>query len=229
MTLCGNGAMVLYYDIAPGFTDDHDDWHTHEHFPERLSIPGFLRASRWVNTSGNPRYLVLYEVADVPVLSGAPYLERLNNPTPWTARMMVHFRGMTRGFCRRVSCSGAGLGHALQSIRYLPAPGRESELRHWLEAQVLPGISGRPGIVSARLLEPAAKPPMTKEQGIRGLDAELPCVLLVTGYSADALSRIAGTELSSAQFERHGASNAAARGDYRLDLVLTEAECPRSA
>jgi hypothetical protein len=224
MTLCGNGAMVLYYDIAPGFTDDHDDWHTHEHFPERLSIPGFLRATRWINTAGNPRYLVLYEVSDVPVLSGAPYLERLNNPTPWTTRMMVNFRGMTRGFCRLVSSSGAGLGHALLSIRYVPAPGRESELRAWLKTQVLPGISGKPGTVSACLLEPAARPPMTKEQGIRGTDAELPCVLLVTGYAADALSRIGADELSTEKFERHGAAAVAARGSYRLDLLLSDAD-----
>jgi hypothetical protein len=220
-----NGAMVLYYDIAAGAIDDHDDWHTHEHFPERLSIPGFLRASRWVSNEGGPRYLVLYEVSDVPVLTGAPYLERLNNPTPWTARMMVNFRGMARGFCRIVANSGSGLGSAMLSIRYMAAPGRESELRDWLEAGVLHGLSGRPGVVSARMLEPAAKPPMTKEQGIRGKDGDIPCVLLVTGYSADTLSRIADTDLSTAQFQRHGASSAIACGSYHLDVVLTQSEC----
>ena len=168
MALCGNGAMILYYDIAPDAIDDHDDWHTHEHFPERLSIPGFRRASRWVAGDGSPRYLVIYEVSDVPVLSGAPYLDRLNNPTPWTARMMVNFRGMARGFCSVVANSGAGLGRAMLSLRYAAAPGREHELREWLKAKVLPGISSRPGALSACMLEPAARPPMTKEQGIRG-------------------------------------------------------------
>jgi hypothetical protein len=217
--------MVLYYDIAAGAIDDHDDWHTHEHFPERLSIPGFLRASRWVSDEGGPRYLVLYEVSDVPILNGAPYLARLNNPTPWTARMMVNFRGMARGFCSIVANSGSGLGSAMRSIRYLPAPGRESELRDWLEARVLPGLSSRPGVVSARMLEPAAKPPMTKEQGIRGKDTDIPCVLLLTGYRADALSRIAATELSAAQFQQHGASTVIASGKYHLDVVLTATEC----
>ena len=216
---------MLYYDIAVDAIEDHDDWHTHEHFPERLSIPGFLRATRWVAVDGYPRYLVLYEVSDVPVLSGAPYLERLNNPTPWTARMMVNFRGMARGFCRIVAHSGAGLGHAMLSIRYAPTPGRERELREWLEVAVLPGISSRPGIVSARMMEPAAKPPMTKEQGIRGKDAEIHCVLLLTGYSAHALARIADAELSAAQFTQHGASAAGPRGSYRLDAALTEEEC----
>ena len=220
-----NGAMVLYYDIAPDAIGDHDDWHTHEHFPERLSIPGFLRASRWVADSGGPRYLVLYEVSDVPMLSSAPYLERLNNPTPWTAKMMVNFRGMARGFCRSVAHSGAGLGRAMLSIRYAPAPGGERGLRDWLEAGVLPEISSWPGVVSARMFESAAKPPMTKEQGIRGKDADISCVLLLTGYSADTLAHIADTDLSAAQFEQHGASAVAASGRYHLDVVLTKSEC----
>jgi hypothetical protein len=219
MRLGGKAAMVLYYDIAPDAIEDHDDWHTHEHFPERLSIPGFLRASRWVATAGGPRYLVIYEVANVGVLSGAPYLERLNDPTPWTARMMPNFRGMVRGFCAVASGAGQALGHALLSIRHRPAPGREAELRRWLAGDVLPGIAGRSGLASAHLLEPAAKPPMTKEQAIRGRDAEMPCVLLVTGYREDAVAHIASHELAAEKMAERGCSPESARGRYRLDLV----------
>jgi len=218
----GNGAMLLYYDIAREAIGDHDDWHTHEHFPERLSIPGFQRASRWVSVTGSPRYFVLYEVSEVRVLSDAPYLERLNNPTPWTSRMMTNFRGMVRGFCSVVSHSGAGFGQALLSIRYAPASGRETELREWLKP-MLSGLASRPGVVSSSMLEPAAQPPMTKEQGLRGKDADLPCVLLLTGYDAKSLAQIGEAQLSTAQFEKRGAT-VVARGDYHLDLVMTEGE-----
>jgi hypothetical protein len=229
MALSGPGAMILYYDIAPEAIEEHDDWHTHEHFPERLSIPGFLRASRWIATAGGPRYLVMYEVADVQVLSAAPYLERLNNPTPWTAKMMENFRGMARGFCRVVSSCGLGLGHALHSMRYAPIARREDELREWLKAVVLPALAAKPGAASAWMLEPAAAPPMTNEQAMRGRDADIPWVLLVTGYNAAALSRIAEDDLRTGQFERHGASAAAAGGSYRLDYLLTAGECaPRA-
>src|SRR5215207_359655 len=112
MALSGKGAMVLFYDIVPEAVEEHDDWHTHEHFEERVSIPGFLRATRWVNLEGAPRYLALYEVEDVKVLGDAPYLERLNNPTPWTQKTMPSFRGMTRGFCSVTLSAGLGLGHA---------------------------------------------------------------------------------------------------------------------
>jgi len=40
MALYSNAAMIMFYDVAPGAVDDHDDWHTHEHIPERVSIPG---------------------------------------------------------------------------------------------------------------------------------------------------------------------------------------------
>jgi hypothetical protein len=97
MALLGKGAMLLSFDVAPEAIVEHDDWHTHEHMPERLSIPGFLRGSRWIAERGQPRYFVVYEVEEVGVLASTAYLEQLNNPTPWTAKMMVHYRGMTRG------------------------------------------------------------------------------------------------------------------------------------
>ena len=86
MALLGNAAMLLSFDVAPDAIDEHDDWHTHEHLPERLSIPGFVRGTRWVAPEGQPRYFVMYEVEELATLASAAYLERLNNPTPWTRK-----------------------------------------------------------------------------------------------------------------------------------------------
>jgi len=219
MALSGSAAMVLFYGIEASAIADHDHWHTHEHFPERLSVPGFLRASRWVAVDAEPRYLVLYEVEEVAVLGGAPYLERLNNPTPWTTRMMPSFRGMVRGFCGVTASAGDGLGHALASLRYTAKPGAEAGLQQWLAGGVLPAMAARPGLASAHLLAPAAQPPMTKEQGIRGKDADMPLVLLATGYDAAALAGAVAELLSDAELSRHGAAAAPVRGSYRLDLV----------
>ena len=52
MPLLGSAAMLLAFDLDAGATAEHDDWHTHEHLPERLAIPGFLRgtlARRWAD------------------------------------------------------------------------------------------------------------------------------------------------------------------------------------
>lgn len=68
--------MLLAFDIDAEAIAEHDDWHTHEHLPERLSIPGFLRGTRWVAVQGQPRYCVLYEVADLATLRSPAHLER---------------------------------------------------------------------------------------------------------------------------------------------------------
>jgi hypothetical protein len=112
MPLLGNAAMILSFDIEPASIQEHDEWHTREHMPERLAIPGFNRGSRWIAATCSPRYFVMYEVADIGVLSSANYLERLDHPTPWTAKMMKSYRGMTRGLCIPVAQIGSGLGNA---------------------------------------------------------------------------------------------------------------------
>ncbi len=45
-------AVTIWCDVAPEVREEFDDWHAHEHMPERLSIPGFLRGSRWVAADG---------------------------------------------------------------------------------------------------------------------------------------------------------------------------------
>ena len=99
MPLLGHAAMLLSFDVAAEAIAEHDDWHTHEHFPERLSIPGFLRGTRWVSLRGQPRYFVMYEVAELSTLVSDAYLQRLNNPSPWTSKVMTRYQGMSRGFC----------------------------------------------------------------------------------------------------------------------------------
>ena len=227
MALCTDAAMVLYYDID-GNTADHDYWHSYEHMHERLSIPGFVRATRWVATSAKPRYLVVYEVESVDIASSADYLARLNDPSPWTTSMMPRFRGMIRGFCTETARSGYGLGHNALSIRFTPTPGREAELGHWLANDVIPGLSLREGMAGVSLLQPAAKPPMTKEQSIRGPDAELPWILLATAYDAAALDKLNDETLSLAQLQQHGCSSHIETGLYQLHYTLSAEEALRS-
>ena len=39
MPLLGQAAMLLSFDVVQEAIPEHDEWHTHEHFPERLAIP----------------------------------------------------------------------------------------------------------------------------------------------------------------------------------------------
>ena len=228
MPLPAKAAMLLLFDIVPEAIAEHDDWHTHEHLPERLAIPGFVRGTRWVALHGQPRYFVMYEVEQLATLTSGAYLERLNNPTPWTAKIMPHYRGMARGFCSVAGSFGAGTGHAGLLVRFKPAAEKAASLRNWLLQDVLPGLPPRPGIGSAHLFEGAATPPMTSEQRIRGADAGVDWALLVTGYGQDALAGLVHGELGEAQLARHGATGMLS-GLYRMDYSIVPREIPARA
>jgi hypothetical protein len=225
MALLGKAAMLLSFDVAQEAIVEHDDWHTHEHIPERVSIPGFMRGSRWIAEEGQPRYFVMYEVAGLDILASAAYLERLNNPTPWTAKMMVHYLGMTRGFCTITNSFGVGLGQAAVLIRFKPEPGKAKAVHKWLCEETLPGLPSKAGLASAHLFDAALTPQTTKEQRIRGKDAAIDCALLVTGYSADSVAKLIQTELCEHQFENRGASGVSG-GFYRMAYSLAEGELP---
>ncbi len=204
----GRAAMLLTFDVAAEAIAEHDDWHTHEHMPERLGIPGFLRGSRWLARSGAPRYLVLYEVEAIDVLESQPYLVRLNNPSPWTARMMKRYVSMRRALCNVVAGSGAGMGGVALLIRFAPVDGGATAVNDWLLQAVLPGLAGRRGIASAHLLVSTLAPQMTIEQRIRGKDAGLHSALMITGYDADAIAELGDNELQAGSFVAHGAHGA---------------------
>lgn len=223
MPLLGQAAMLLSFDIAPEAVAEHDDWHTHEHLPERLSIPGFLRGTRWVALQGQPRYLVLYEVAQLQTLASAAYLQRLNNPSPWTTKMMPHYRGMTRGLCSVQGSAGFGMGHFGWLCRFTPAPHAGAQLGEWLRDEIVSKIPAQPGVGSVHLLQGALAAQMTNEQRIRGADAGVDGALLVTGYSQEALAALSQGPLSASQLEHHGAAGLSS-ALYRSDYTLTATE-----
>ncbi len=191
----GKAAVAMWWDVPREAQPEWEEWHTCEHMPERLAIPGFLRGSRWVSESS---YFVLYEVAEIEILTAGPYLERLNNPTPWSRKMMPHHRNMVRSLCLVRASHGRGVPQALATIRFSPD-------------KDLPQLPSGRGVTGAQLLQAQPMPAATEEQRIRGGDATADWVLLVGGYDADAVRRVAE------QQPLPGAT----RGLYRLAYSLT--------
>ena len=187
--MLGHAAVAIWCDVAPEARAEFDDWHAHEHMPERLSLPGFLRGSRWISADG--AYFMLYEAQNEATVTAGPYLERLNNPTPWSRKMMPQHRNMVRSVCRVRCAFGAGLGRALLTMRFSPQPGGEERLEAWLASELLPDLPSRKGLLAAQLLRniPAATT-QTTEQKIRGGDAVADWIVLVTGYDADAVAAV---------------------------------------
>lgn len=221
MTTSAAAALLLQFDIAEAARDEHDAWHTHEHMPERLALPGFLRGSRWTALGDGPRYVVLYEVADLDVLDSPAYRARLDAPTPWTAAMMKHYQRMSRSLCRVAARTGAGLGTTALVVRFTAGDDADDSLQRWLAADLLPSLADRPGFASAVLLRQAAEGAMTREQAIRGRDASTPSALMVTGYTPEAVGALAERELAESAFTSRGVmASGCAGGLYRLAYAL---------
>ena len=184
----GVAAVAIWCDVDPAIKAEYDDWHAHEHMPERLAIPGFLRGSRWESVDGRNSYFILYELEALSVLTAGPYLERLNHPTPWSTKMMPHHRNMVRSLSRVQASFGAGLGQALLTIRFSSPAGADEKLVSWLS-----GLPALKGLVAAHLLRDAGsvQGAPTTEQKIRGGDQSADGIVLVNGYDIDAVAQVA--------------------------------------
>ncbi len=226
MSLLGKGALVVWHDIAAGGESDYNEWHSREHMPERLGVPGFRRGQRGAAISGAPKFLNFYEVEDVAVLTSQPYLDRLNDPTPWTRKALAYYRNSNRTLCRVVASVGRGVCADLLTLQLAAVPGRGDALGHWL-AETMPALAERPGVLGAHYLEgdQAASSMATEEKRLRdGGDAIADRVVLVGGYDADALHAVRASMLAPAALVAQGAEEAQTAAVYRLLHVVTAAD-----
>lgn len=215
--MLGQAALAMWWDMAAETRDEFEHWHSHEHFGERLALPGFLRASRWADAAGGEGFFVLYELATFDALSSPEYLARLNAPSEWSRRMMPHHRGMVRSQCHVTDHRGSAVaGHAL-TVRLSPSQGREQALRSHL-GTLVQDLPSQPGIVGAHLLRTEAPAGVaTVEQHLRGLaDRAADWIFVVVGYDARVLRSLAAGPLAPAALEARGAAPAAAVAAHAL-------------
>jgi hypothetical protein len=204
--LLGKAAVAMWWNVRREQRAEFGDWHSHEHFPERMSVPGFRRGSRWTSTLDPQGFFVMYELETYETLTSKAYLDRLNNPTPWSTKMMPHHLGMVRSQCRVAASFGGGIATALTTIRLSPRAGEEERLKAAL-TELLRDYPGKPGLTGAHLLmtdTPRTTSP-TAEQRIRGADTAADWIVLLSGYESEAVEAIVAAKLSAAELFRIGA------------------------
>jgi len=224
MALLGRAAIAMWWDISAEKKAEFEDWHSHEHLPERLAIAGFERGSRWASADGGLGFFVLYELDDYETLSSPQYLERLNHPTPWSTQLMPHHRNMVRSQCRVVASSGAGLARAILTLRLSPAAGATGRLRTLLVDHART-IAARAGTTAAHLLHTETPQiELTTEQRIRGgRDPSADWVFLAAGYDPAALQALRAGDLSDDALVRQGAADGIQAGLYVLSHACMSA------
>lgn len=227
--MLGQAALAMWWDVASDMRDEFEHWHTHEHFPERLALPGFQRASRWHDAAGGDGFFVLYDLAAYDALASPEYLARLNAPTPWSGRLMPHHRHMVRSPCHVADSRGAVVAAAMLTVRLSPAAGQAPRLRSHLQA-LLRRLPGEPGLAGAHLLlTDTAAIATTTEHGLRGhADRAADWIVLVAGYDLDVLRHLAQQEFAPARLAQAGSAADAVFGHYllRASALRVEACAP---
>ncbi len=122
MGLLGNAVLVNWGGIVETKEIEYNEWHSKEHMPERISLPGFLRGLRTVGIPGtdlNHKYFMMYEAEQKEVFTSRKYLERLNNPTEWTKEILSNYLSPSRTICSVVYSKSIGIGGYFATIRFL--------------------------------------------------------------------------------------------------------------
>ena len=124
MALLGKGALLNWGGVLTKHDLDYNLWHSLEHMPERMSVKGFLRAFRCVGLKGtkdNDKYFMMYDVKSKDILSSKQYLNRLNNPTDWTSKILSKYVYPSRAICEVIKTKSLtnGLSGFFVAIRYL--------------------------------------------------------------------------------------------------------------
>jgi hypothetical protein len=221
----GQAALAMWWDMAPAMREEFEHWHSHEHFVERLAVPGFQRASRWADSAGGEGFFVLYELDAYEALSSPAYLSRLNAPSDWSRKLMPHHRHMVRSTCGVLASRGAAIAAHVLTLRLSPRPGAHAGLRAQLE-RLVRELPDRAGLAGAHLLATdTAALARTTETRIRGdADRAADWILLAMGYEAQAVQSLRQASLADAALVAAGAEPSVAAGSYALRHSLIAEE-----
>ncbi len=186
----GEGLLALWNGIDPARAAEYHLWHSREHVPQRVAVPGMIRAFRYVDGAGLlPACLTLYDLQTIDVLTSAPYRALLDSPTEWSRSMRPSFRGFLRLACRPVARLGGGVGGAVLATTL--------RLPHGLAlpdpAGFLRGALAIPAVTGAQIAVVAPEIPSVPFT-IGGDMPDYPrdAVLLLDGYDRAALVAASG-------------------------------------
>ena len=91
--------LLTLTEPPPAMDEEFNAWYDEEHLPERLAIPGFRSARRWV--SGNRTISPPTSSIRSRCCLRRAYLARYQNQTPWSRRCLGKCLVFKRWACER--------------------------------------------------------------------------------------------------------------------------------
>jgi hypothetical protein len=208
------GILSVWNDCAPEGFEHFERWYNSEHLPERVGVPGFKFGRRYELVSGGDRrFMAFYEVDSPAVLTSPAYVERLENPTPWTSEAMQSFRGMVRTVCDLKAVAGNLIGSHAVVLRadkaMAPTPAAD---------KLVAKLAAQDGIARVQLWTAAAQQTKadTAEMKSRGQDKLIAGALMVECVRRSDADRVAGSLAADGPPPELGISGPSALGVYAL-------------
>src|SRR5215469_11917220 len=91
------GLLFASFDFSTAHRDEFHDWYDLEHIPERLRVPGFINAERWIGEENPNVAVATYDLESLGVLSSAPYKAiGYENSSIWTKRVTAMAQRLLR-------------------------------------------------------------------------------------------------------------------------------------
>jgi hypothetical protein len=219
MALRGKGMLITLTEVRSRDEADFNEWYNREHIDERVNLPGFHRARRYVAVKATPKYLATYECDTVGDLATPEYLQLLANQTAWSQAVMARFTHFNRLTLRIQVDLTHGVGGAITCVRFVPDVRRRNALAEWLEGTALPKAIARKAMLGACAAEndiDVANAP-TQDKSMdhpKALEAEW--VVLLEGADPVSTAAAARMTFKLASLKRFGVTKAPAVGTYRL-------------
>jgi hypothetical protein len=113
------GLLLTLTAPPAGMEEEFNAWYDTEHIPERLAIPGFRSARRWV---AGRSYLATYELESAAVLQSPAYLARYRNQSPWSRRCLAKCVTFKRWACEQIEPGEADPHPAAQAVLFTMEP-----------------------------------------------------------------------------------------------------------
>ena len=148
------GLLFAAFDFSGAHADEFHDWYDLEHIPERLRVPGFLNAERWIAEDSDSIHVATYDLENPAVLASPAYRAVTgDHQSPWTGRVTAMCHRIMRyvgeqllpGDLTAASRAGAVL---VASMNVDAAA--EPEFNEWYNAEHLPQLGAVPGVLTAR-------------------------------------------------------------------------------
>lgn len=219
MALFGKGMLIVFTEVKARDERDLNEWYNREHIDERVNLPGFHRARRYVAVRGSPKYLATYECDTVDDLATPGYLQLLANQTPWSQAVMARFTHFHRLTLRLQVDLTHGVGGAVASVRFVPDLRRRRALVSWLQQTALPRAIARPGLLGAAALEndlEVANAPLQEKSMDHPKADEVEWIVLLEGADAASTGAAARSLFKLSTLKQFGVVVAPTIGTYRL-------------